>query len=144
MHHKQIPTPPKQKIVIKKNNIAISIAGKVSRCIDASMNRTTPTVRCVSRAVERPNLGCRTLVYRHFSKIVVGIVNDLCDWVVATRVKASALLYTLLLHEEENVTQHLPRVLGGLYRAAGDEEAAVAGYVSDRRWGEGVRGGTRP
>ena len=30
------------KIVIVKNNIAIRIAGKVSRYIDASMNRATP------------------------------------------------------------------------------------------------------
>ena len=32
-----------KKIVIVKNNIAIRIAGKVSRYIDASMNRATPT-----------------------------------------------------------------------------------------------------
>ena len=35
----------KKKIVIVKNNIAIRIAGKVSRYIDASMNRATPTVK---------------------------------------------------------------------------------------------------
>ena len=33
----------KNKIVIIKNNITIRIAGKVSRYIDASMNRATPT-----------------------------------------------------------------------------------------------------
>ena len=33
----------KKKIVIVKNNIAIRIAGKVSRYIDASMNRATPS-----------------------------------------------------------------------------------------------------
>ena len=32
------------KIAIVKNNIAIRIAGKVSRYIDASMNRATPTL----------------------------------------------------------------------------------------------------
>ena len=31
------------RIVIVKNNIAIRIAGKVSRYIDASMNRATPS-----------------------------------------------------------------------------------------------------
>ena len=36
----------KKKIMIVKNNIAIRIAGKVSRYIDASMNRATPTI-CV-------------------------------------------------------------------------------------------------
>ena len=34
----------KKKIVIIKNNIAIRIAGKVSRYIDASMNRATPNI----------------------------------------------------------------------------------------------------
>ena len=34
----------KKKIVIIKNNIAIRIAGKVSRYIDASMNHATPTI----------------------------------------------------------------------------------------------------
>ena len=34
----------KKKIAIVKNNIAIRIAGKVSRYIDASMNRATPTI----------------------------------------------------------------------------------------------------
>ena len=32
----------KKKITIVNNNIAIRIAGKVSRYIDASMNRATP------------------------------------------------------------------------------------------------------
>ena len=32
-----------KKIVIEKNNIAIRIAGKVSRYIDESMNRAAPT-----------------------------------------------------------------------------------------------------
>ena len=35
----------KKKIAIVKNNIAIRIAGKVSRYIDASMNRATPSIR---------------------------------------------------------------------------------------------------
>ena len=35
----------KKKIVIVKNYIAIRIAGKVSRYIDASMNRATPRFR---------------------------------------------------------------------------------------------------
>ena len=34
-----------KKIAIVKNNIAIRIAGKVSRYIDASMNRATPSRR---------------------------------------------------------------------------------------------------
>ena len=43
----------KKKIVIIKNNIAIRIAGKVSRYIDASMNLATPTSRCFPVSVTR-------------------------------------------------------------------------------------------
>ena len=39
---KIIKKKKKKKIVIVKNNIAIRIAGKVLRYIDASMNRATP------------------------------------------------------------------------------------------------------
>ena len=35
-------TKKKKKIVIIKNNIAIRVAGKVLRYIDASVNRATP------------------------------------------------------------------------------------------------------
>ena len=38
----------KKKIVVVKNNIVIRIAGKVSRYIDASMNRATPNKNEVS------------------------------------------------------------------------------------------------
>lgn len=80
--------------------------------------------------VVRPNLGCRTLVYQHFSKMLTGIVHDIADWVPATRVKSAQLLYTLLINEEENVTQHLDKVLAGLFRACSDDEADVRTYVS--------------
>ena len=36
----------KKKMVIVNNNIAIRIAEKVSRYIDSSMNRATPSVNC--------------------------------------------------------------------------------------------------
>ena len=81
-------------------------------------------------SVERANLGCRMLMYHNFSKIVPGIVNDITDWVVGTRIKSAQLLYSLLLYEEDNVTQHLGKVLTGLYKAAGDEEKEVVLYVS--------------
>ena len=43
----------KKKIAIVKNNIAIRIAGKVSRYIDASMNRATPSF-CMGSAWSGP------------------------------------------------------------------------------------------
>ena len=45
---KIIVAKKKKKIVIVKNNIAIRIAGKVSRYIDALMNRATPTTHLIS------------------------------------------------------------------------------------------------
>ena len=45
-----------KKIVIVKNNIAIRIAGKVSRYIDASMNRANPNDVCVY------SVGCLTVM----------------------------------------------------------------------------------
>ena len=75
-------------------------------------------------------MGCRTLVYRNFSKILSGVSNDITDWVVQTRVKSAALLYQLVVNEEDNVTQHLDKVLSALHRAASDEEREVTDYVS--------------
>jgi len=55
---------------------------------------------------------------------------DLGDWVVNTRVKSAQLLYTLLLNEEDNVTQHLDKLLTAVYKACNDDEPVVVQYVS--------------
>ncbi|XP_074649053.1 dynein axonemal assembly factor 5-like [Tubulanus polymorphus] len=79
--------------------------------------------------VERPNLGCRTLMFRHVSKILPALSRDLGDWVVNTRIKASQLMYHLILNAEEYITQHLELVLNALYKACCDEEVAVRANV---------------
>ena len=71
-------------------------------------------------------------MYRNFSKILSGIYNDIVDWVASTRIKCAQLLYTLLINEEDNTTQHLEKVLSSLQRAAGDDEKEVIEYVSRR------------
>ena len=81
--------------------------------------------------MERPNLGCRELVYRHFSRILSGLSKDIIDWVVPTRIKSAKLLYILILNEEDNATQHLDKVLTPMYRAAADEEKEVVTYVRE-------------
>ncbi|XP_041363360.1 dynein assembly factor 5, axonemal-like [Gigantopelta aegis] len=75
--------------------------------------------------VERPNLGCRTLVMRHLSKILPGLLRDIGDWVVETRVKSAALLYTLLLNAEDYVTQHMEKLTSSMYKACMDEDKRV-------------------
>ena len=52
----------KKKIVIVKNNIAIRIAGKVSRYIDASMNGATPN--CLTNMA----LYYDIFIFVHFSR----------------------------------------------------------------------------
>ena len=73
----------------------------------------------------RPQLGCRVLVYRNFSKILPAILHDLFDWTVNSRIKSSQLLHTLSYHLEDNITHHIQPVLSGLYRACQDEEKVV-------------------
>ncbi|NXU50286.1 DAAF5 factor, partial [Turnix velox] len=77
------------------------------------------------KGVTRPGLGCRELVSRNLSKILPGLCHDLTDWVASTRVKASELLHTLLLHTEDHITQHMELLLRTLYQACSDEENDV-------------------
>ncbi|NWV57716.1 DAAF5 factor, partial [Daphoenositta chrysoptera] len=73
----------------------------------------------------RPGLGCRELVSRNLSKILPGLCHDMTDWVEGTRVKASQLLYTLLLHAEDHSTQHMELLLRTLCQACSDEASEV-------------------
>lgn len=78
----------------------------------------------------RPGLGCRELVSRNLSKILPGLCHDITDWLGSTRIKASQLLYTLLLHAEDHITQHMELLLRTLYQACSDEESEVVKNVS--------------
>ncbi|KAL5019260.1 hypothetical protein ScPMuIL_004982 [Solemya velum] len=73
-------------------------------------------------SIDRPNLGCRTLIMRNLSRILPALVRDLGDWVAPTRVKSSALLYVLILNAEDYTTQHMQLLLNGMYKACCDEE----------------------
>ncbi|XP_065919012.1 dynein axonemal assembly factor 5-like isoform X2 [Dysidea avara] len=72
-----------------------------------------------------PRLGCRVIIQRNFSKILPALLRDLTDWTTNSRIKSSQLLYILLYHLEDHVTQHLQAVFSGLYRSAQDEEQIV-------------------
>jgi len=78
----------------------------------------------------RPNLGCRTLVNRQLCKIVPPLVRELEDWLVDVRLKASQLLYSLILNAETHIIHHLEKILDGMYRASGDEDERVVRNVS--------------
>ncbi|XP_021931973.1 dynein assembly factor 5, axonemal isoform X2 [Zootermopsis nevadensis] len=77
----------------------------------------------------RPNIGCRTLVNRHLCKIVPALVRELDDWLMDIRLKASQLLYSLILNAEVYITLHLEKILDGMYRASNDEDVRVVNNV---------------
>ncbi|CAF0863407.1 unnamed protein product [Adineta ricciae] len=78
----------------------------------------------------RPNLGCRELVKRNLIRILPAIRNDLTDWVVSGRIKASQLLAILVWQAEETITQHLEDTLQVCSKAIVDDETIVREQVN--------------
>lgn len=69
---------------------------------------------------KRPNVGCRELIRINASKIVPGILNDIGDWVEATRIKSMKLLYIMIWQCEVNTTQHLQTIIQTLFKASNE------------------------
>ena len=82
--------------------------------------------------VTRPNLGCRELVKRNLIRILPAIRNDLTDWVVLGRIKASQLLAILIWQAEETITQHLEDTLQVCSKALVDDESIVREQVKNK------------
>jgi dynein assembly factor 5 len=61
---------------------------------------------------------------------VPAVVHELGDWLVDIRLKASQLLYSLILNAETHITHHLEKILDGMYQASGDEDTSVVNNVS--------------
>jgi dynein assembly factor 5 len=57
-------------------------------------------------------------------------VRELEDWLVDIRLKASQLLYSVILNAEMHITLHLEKILNGMYRASSDEDVRVVNNVS--------------
>eukprot|EP00040_Diaphanoeca_grandis_P015851 m.81391 g.81391 ORF g.81391 m.81391 type:complete len:844 (-) comp25414_c0_seq1:127-2658(-) len=74
-------------------------------------------------------LGCRILVEREFSKILPGLLIDICDWTVPIRLQSAGLLLTLLTYCEDKATMHFEKILTGLVKSARDEDEEVAKRV---------------
>lgn len=72
--------------------------------------------------VERPNLGCRSLVARNIGKLCTAISNELLSWQDEVREKCSELLHILTLHAESSITQHMQSLLPAMYVAAHNEK----------------------
>ncbi len=63
-------------------------------------------------------MGCRELIRLNASKILPGILNDIGDWVEATRIKSIELLAIMIWQAERNITQNLETVLQTLFKAS--------------------------
>ncbi|CAF4903039.1 unnamed protein product [Rotaria sp. Silwood1] len=81
-------------------------------------------------SLTRPNLGCRELVKRNLIRILPAIRNDLTDWVVSGRIKASQLLTILSWQAEETITQHLEDTLQVCSKALVDDESIVREQIN--------------
>lgn len=82
-----------------------------------------------SQDPSRPPLGCRILVEREISKILPGLLKDLCDWTVGVRLQSAKLLLTLLEYAEEKATMHLEKLLAGYFKSVRDEEQEISDLV---------------
>lgn len=67
-------------------------------------------------AVIRPNLGCRMIAQQCFSKLINGISLELEDWIADIRVRTAQLLCVFILNIEEDVIQHIGKLLPSMYR----------------------------
>ena len=74
-------------------------------------------------------MGCRELIRLNASKIVPAILNDIGDWVEATRIKSIQLLYVLIWQTERNVMQHLETVLQTLFKASGENIEVIQSQI---------------
>ncbi|XP_029037546.2 dynein axonemal assembly factor 5 [Osmia bicornis bicornis] len=79
--------------------------------------------------VVRPNLGCRVIAQQTFSKLINGINLELGDWIADIRVRTAQLLCVFILNIEEDVTQHIGKLLPSMYRACNDEDYRVVEIV---------------
>ena len=75
----------------------------------------------------RYDLGCRQYITRVVSKLIPPLKNDIRDWLVETRIKASSLTYILICHLEETaaITQHAEQLLTLMQQGVTDTEIKV-------------------
>lgn len=61
-------------------------------------------------------MGCRLIVQQNIGKLIGGIVKELEDWKADIRVRSAQLLAVLTLNAEQDVTQHIEKLLPAMYR----------------------------
>ncbi|XP_032665903.1 dynein assembly factor 5, axonemal isoform X2 [Odontomachus brunneus] len=79
--------------------------------------------------ISRPNLGCRMIAQQNLCRLICGIAVELGDWLPDIRVRSAQLLCVLILNVEEDVTQHIEKLLPSMYRACNDKDERVVRCV---------------
>lgn len=74
-------------------------------------------------------MGCRIIVQQNIGRLVGGISKELNDWLADIRVRSAQLLAVLVLNAEEDITQHISKLLPAMYRACNDEDKRVIDNV---------------
>ncbi|XP_041473460.1 dynein assembly factor 5, axonemal-like [Lytechinus variegatus] len=134
-HHKLIPllltsqTDELDEISSKAKQLWVDVGKKYAeeneKDLKDQMDFVDPEIELPPGYNERPNLGCRTLIFRNMSKILPGLLNDLTDWTITNRIMSAKLLHVLLVNAEDHTTQHMAPLLAGMYKACSDEEMEV-------------------
>ena len=77
--------------------------------------------------IKRANFGCRKFISKVMFKLLPALKNDMGDWIVETRIKASQLTYILICHMEETavICNHADTLLSLFFQGVKDSEASV-------------------
>jgi hypothetical protein len=70
---------------------------------------------------KRPRLGARLVVHRFVPRLMQGILGELDDWKLQTRAKSAALLRSLMVYDEDSITQHSAKLLQCFLRVCFDK-----------------------
>ncbi|KAI3379641.1 hypothetical protein SNEBB_011263 [Seison nebaliae] len=96
---------------------------------------------------DRPNFGCRELLYRHTYKIIPALLNDIDDWNELNRYKALNLLGVIVIHNEHHMTQHSSMLINRLMKSYRKDDVKgnrlidlifyfLSHFISTRIWWE--------
>lgn len=80
--------------------------------------------------VVRPNLGCRLITWHSVPKLLPALPAETSDWIPTTRIKATQLLYYIILISEEKITMHVGNIFPIICKTIRDDEPLVSTYVS--------------
>ncbi|GAB6025811.1 HEAT repeat-containing protein 2 [Chamberlinius hualienensis] len=76
-------------------------------------------------------LGCRAIVSNNFAKLLPAIYTDLRDWMEPVKLKASQLLYNLIINIREDITPHTLKLIDVLNEGCKIAETDTFNVITD-------------